>query len=274
LNLFRFLNRKKTTAPAEPVPPSNGYQIQAALQTDIGCTRQENQDYGIIVQNEAAQSRGVLIAVADGMGGHKGGQVASRCAIEELVGSYYAGVGTPQADLESALEDANRAVYQKAQEFEDLEGMGSTCTALVLADNMAHCAHVGDSRIYLIRDGAIQQITEDHSAVMQLVREGVLSLEEARHHAERNVITRAIGSRPEVEVYTWHEPLPLRSGDRFVVCSDGLHGRMDDSEILSIAGSKDPHRACAALVQLARQRGGYDNITVAIAYLKPASNPA
>jgi PPM family protein phosphatase len=251
------------------------YSVDACIRTDVGCTRPVNQDSGAIVYPPDGTQRGVLIAVADGMGGHKGGEVASQKAIEVISRVYYETNSDPRTQLKQALEQANREIHAQSQEGEQWRGMGTTCTALALRDGFAYSAHVGDSRMYLIRGGEIYLMTEDHSAVMELVKQGVLSLAEARHHSEKNVITRAIGSRPQVDVYTWPDALPVREGDRFVICSDGLYDRMEDYEIRDIASAAPAASASETLVQLARQRGGYDNITVAVVNLgSPAAATA
>lgn len=241
--------------------------VHASLLSDIGCKRSANQDFGVIVQPNGPSGKGLLIAVADGMGGHKGGEVASRTAIESISRIYYESDGDIQTCLRTAFEQANAQVYHQSFESEDWNGMGTTCTALVLTDGSAYSAHVGDSRMYLIRSGEIYLTTEDHSAVMEMVKQGVLTVEEARHHAQKNVITRAIGTRPDVEVYTWPEPFPTQPGDTFVLCSDGLYDRIEDMEIRDIASSHSPTEACEVMIEMAKQRGGYDNITVAVVSL-------
>jgi protein phosphatase len=147
--------------------------------------------------------------------------------------------------------------------------MGTTCTALVLQNGTAISAHVGDSRLYLVRDGSIYLMTEDHSAVMEMVKAGLITLEQARYHPEKNVILRAIGSHSKVEVTTWDEPFPVRAGDRFLLCSDGLYDLVSDEEIKRIVMLSAPQTACENLIALAKERGGHDNITVGIVGLKP-----
>ena len=250
------------------LPPLIEYTVEASLLSDIGCTRQVNQDSGRIF---LGSPKGVLILVADGMGGHKGGEVASQLCIEALARSFFQGSADPHTDLHRAFLEANAAIFEEARQHPDLQGMGTTCTALVIQNGMAYAAHVGDSRLYMVRGGDIYLMTEDHSAVMELVRQGTLTLAEARHHADKNVITRALGSRPEVEPSHWSEPLPVRMGDKFILCSDGLYDRMEDSEIRSVVLSKSAAEACVTLIELAKQRGGYDNITVAVAGLEAVS---
>jgi PPM family protein phosphatase len=262
-------SRWKSKKPQPAAAPE--FEPVATMLTDIGCTRTTNQDSGRITlpaDLERRRDRGVLVMVADGMGGHQAGELASQWAIEVVNRVYYGGSGEPSADLVRAFQDANQHIYRHSREEESLHGMGTTCTALLLRRDRAFTAHVGDSRLYLIRGGEIYLMTEDHSAVMELVKQGSLTLEEARHHADRNVIIRALGSRPQVQVETWNEPLLLRAGDQFLVCSDGLYERVEDEEMKNAVLSNPAPQACENLVEMAKQRGGYDNITVAIVRLK------
>ena len=148
-------------------------------------------------------------------------------------------------------------------------GMGTTCTVLVLRGGEAFSAHVGDSRLYLVRDGHIEPLSEDHSLVNEMVKQGRISEEQARTHEDRNVITRALGLHPVVEVATWEAPLPVRPHDRFLLCSDGLYDLVSDEEIQEVVVSETPYVAGERLVALAKERGGHDNITVAVLWLKP-----
>jgi len=248
----------------EPQP----FSICASARTDCGCVRKLNEDCCQVVHpsDPAMLARkGVLIVVADGMGGCQGGEVASQIAVETVTRAYYDHAGDPQAALASALEDANYAIYDLSRHRAELTGMGTTCTALAIHGRLACSAHVGDSRLYLVRSNSIYQMTEDHSVVTELVKQGILTADAARRHADRNLILRALGSRAAVEVATWEHPLPVRSGDRFVLCSDGLHDTVTDEEIRLAAETAEASAACKSLVATARERGGYDNITVAIA---------
>jgi protein phosphatase len=209
-------------------------------------------------------TRGRLVVVADGMGGHSAGEVASRMAVDLISRMYYESPGDPGSALMTSFIQANREIHQSSTEVQARKGMGTTCTALVLRNGTALTAHVGDSRLYLIRGGQIYLMTEDHSAVMGLVKRGLLTLEEARHHPDKNVILRALGSHRNVDVSTWDEPFPIREGDRFLLCSDGLYDLVEDSEIMGAVLEGDVSTACEGLITLAKERGGYDNITVAV----------
>ncbi len=242
-------------------------EITASVQTDVGCHREINEDCSAYIEpgdGELLTKRGRLVVVADGMGGHSAGEVASRMAVDVISRVYYERAGDPAAVLKTSFIEANREIHQSSTEVQGRNGMGTTCTALVLRNGTALAAHVGDSRLYLIRSGQIYLMTEDHSAVMELVKRGLLTREEARHHPDKNVILRALGSHREVEISTWEEPFPIRGGDRFLLCSDGLYDLVDDKEIMEAVLAGDAHSACAGLITLAKERGGYDNITIAV----------
>jgi protein phosphatase len=186
---------------------------------------------------------------------------------------YYDHPGPAAQALADAVASANHEIYESAQGDERLRGMGTTCAALALCGYTAVCAHVGDTRVYLVRGNGMYAMTEDHSSVQELVTRGLLSAENARHHADRNVLLRAVGTHPSVDVTTWQKPFPLQAGDRFLVCSDGLHTLVDDEEMKDIAVGAVPTAACEQLIALAKQRGGYDNITVALVVVSTMSEP-
>jgi protein phosphatase len=243
------------------------WEIAGHVLSDVGCVRELNEDRCRIVQpSDAAEQgrRGVLAVVADGMGGHSAGEVASELAVDAVHRAYYETAGDPGDALAGALETANRTIFASASAEKKLAGMGTTCVALSICGDEAHAASVGDSRIYLIRAGGIYQMTADDSAVGEMVAKGLLTRAEARHHAERNVILRALGTHGDVKVSRWEQPLPGREGDTFLLCSDGLTDLVEDEEIVAAVGDRHGADACKALIDLARARGGHDNITVAL----------
>jgi serine/threonine protein phosphatase PrpC len=200
-----------------------------------------------------------LFAVADGMGGARGGEIASRLAATAL-GETVDGSGEER--VVALIQKANRQVYERAREDADASGMGTTITVALVEDGAVAIGHVGDSRAYLIRDGKVEQLTEDHSLVAELVRSGRLSPEEAEIHPQRSVITRALGTDPDVDVDSFSvEP---ESGDVFLICSDGLTSMVDDETILGIVEQSRDNLEVAAkeLVGAANRSGGEDNITV------------
>jgi protein phosphatase len=172
------------------------------------------------------------------------------------------------ADLHRAVVEANHAVHEYSRRNPELRGMGTTCTACVLRGTSLWFAHVGDSRAYLVRDGAIRQLTQDHSLVAQLVEHRHITPEQAKVDPRRNVVTRSVGVGPEVEVDAFPLDEPLRVGDTVVLCSDGLHGMVEDHEIAALAAAADLRRACDDLIALANERGGIDNITVVLGRLE------
>ncbi len=241
--------------------------VQAVLKTDVGKVRSENQDFGTLTtpQEEAAsQPGGRLLIVADGMGGHRGGATASRLATD-TVKTQYLGSETddPAAALQDALARANARVFAESQTNPELRGMGTTTSALVVRGTQAWFAHVGDSRIYLIRGESIQQLTDDHSLVATMVREGLLTSAEAETHPRRNVLQRSVGVGEEVEIDV-RGPLEVQENDTFILCSDGLHGLVKQEEMLRVA--KVPlQQAANEFVRLALERGAPDNVTVIVA---------
>lgn len=221
--------------------------------TDTGRVRGNNEDSLII---DGAHE---LFAVADGMGGHRGGEVASRTAIEAL----RAAVASGQA-VDQAITSANDAVFERAAENSELTGMGTTLTAVVVSGaRELLVGHVGDSRAYLLHDGALKRITDDHSLVEELVREGRLTPEQAESHPRRSVVTRAIGVDAAVEVDLY--PLPVTNGDRVLICSDGLTTMVRETDVERLLRSEaDPQRAAEILVDAANRAGGEDNTTVVV----------
>lgn len=246
---------------------ASAFKITAAVLTDRGCVRETNEDNGRhFVPNNPARlaSKGTLTIVADGMGGHASGEVASLMAVDEISSLYYESDGDASEALRHAFEETNRRIHAASENDAGLQGMGTTCTALVIRNGEALAAHVGDSRLYMLRDSRLYQLTEDHSAVMEMVRHGIISADEARKHADKNVILRALGTAPDVDVSMWERPLPVLAGDKYLLCSDGLCDLVEDSELEGALASDDINGTCEELVALAKQRGGHDNITVGV----------
>jgi protein phosphatase len=217
-----------------------------------GFVRGNNEDAFLVDPGHA------LFAVADGVGGHRGGEVASRTAIEALRAAVASG-----RSVQDAITSANEAVIERARADAELTGMGTTMTAMVVADGQVLIGHVGDSRAYLLHDGALSRVTEDHSLVEELVREGRLTPEQAESHPRRNIVTRALGLDEPVEVDVY--PLDVVQGDRIILCSDGLTTMVRERDIERIArGEPDPQRAAEQLVDAANDAGGEDNTSVVV----------
>jgi protein phosphatase len=231
-------------------------ELRAGGATDTGLVRAHNEDNYLAEEN--------LFAVADGVGGHKAGEVASQTAVDTLQREFR----EPTTDgLVDAVKTANRTVWDLAEANPDQRGMGTTLTAVALVDENGEqrlaVVNVGDSRAYLLQQGVLEQLTEDHSLVEQLVREGQLTPEEAQVHPQRSIITRALGLDPDVEVDSW-ELTPYR-GDRILLCSDGLTNEVTDEDIASTLRTvSDPTAAARELVEAARAHGGSDNITCVV----------
>jgi serine/threonine protein phosphatase PrpC len=204
-----------------------------------------------------------LFVVADGMGGHIAGDVASSTAVEVITEQTRAADGVGPDSLDGLVRNANAAIYQKSQNDPGLHGMGTTCTLLLVQEGMGYVAHVGDSRAYLFRGGDLSQLTKDHTLVGRMVREGRLTEEEAERHPQRSIITRALGIDETVDVDV--STIELDSGDRVLLCSDGLTGMIDTRAIAEVLDAEpDPQQAADILVDLANDAGGEDNITVVI----------
>lgn len=231
--------------------------ILSAFRTDVGKVRANNQDAPIVSEKLR------LYGVADGMGGHKGGEVASTSARDDLLRELE-GKTPSVAALSGAIEEVNRQIYHQQEHDDALTGMGTTLSVLWMSDNFVYIGHVGDSRVYLLRDGEFKQMTLDHSLVEQLVREGVLTEEEARNHPMRNIITRAIGTDESVEVDVVVEE--RRKGDLWLACSDGLHGLVDDRQMRDALRQYAPEKAADVLLKAALDAGGRDNVTLVIVH--------
>jgi serine/threonine protein phosphatase PrpC len=242
------------------------------LRTDVGLVRSENQDFAAFTtprEERGSHPGGRLLIVADGMGGHRGGATASRLATEVVKRQYLESeTGDPAAALREALTRANARIHSEAQSNSDLRGMGTTTSALVLKNDRAWFAHVGDSRIYRVRGGGIEQLTEDHSLVASMVREGLLTTKEAENHPRRNVLQRSMGVAEDVEIDI-RGPFDLKIDDVFILCSDGLHGVVKEEEILERA-QLPLDEAADQYVKLALERGAPDNVTVLVARIVPA----
>jgi serine/threonine protein phosphatase PrpC len=236
--------------------------------THPGKVRNNNEDSLLVGEGQDE----TLFVVADGIGGFEAGEVASSITVDVLKDI------APSGSLEDAIREANRRILTAAQGDERLSGMGTTVVALRFggteSEPVAEISHVGDSRAYLLRDGQLKPITEDHSLVAELVRSGDLTRDEASEHPQKNLITRALGAEVEVEVDT--TVLPIRSGDRFILCSDGLSDMVPETRMLDLltVSPESPERAAQALVSSALEAGGADNVTVVIVDVKEGDSPA
>lgn len=246
--------------------PAAGLRLRVASLSDVGQARSHQEDaVGAFAPPDPATlaRKGHLFIVADGMGGHLAGEVASQMAVAEVSRAYYADPGDDLAgSLERALQAANQAIFLQGQAGAGEQGMGTTAALAVVRGREVQVANVGDSRVYLLRGAAVSQITRDHSWVEEQMRVGILTPEQARQHPQRNLITRALGKKSTLEPDFFSGD--LRAGDVLVLCSDGLTSYVSDGEILELAGQGPPEQAVKRLVALANQRGGSDNISVIV----------
>ncbi|HIW72169.1 MAG TPA: Stp1/IreP family PP2C-type Ser/Thr phosphatase [Candidatus Levilactobacillus faecigallinarum] len=238
--------------------------MEVAYRTAIGKQRADNQDYVDVFTNQAGQH---LALIADGIGGNQGGDVASAMAVSHLGHAFelteWATTQDARAWISHQITAENRSIIEKSNQFADLNGMGTTLVAAVYFTNEVVIASIGDSRAYLLRDGQLRQLTEDHSLVNELVKRGEISRQAARHHPQKNVIIRSLGisSDANFDLNTY----PLVLNDQLLLCTDGLTNMVDDQQIATVLMShQTPDEKCDQLVKMANDAGGLDNITVLI----------
>jgi protein phosphatase len=241
--------------------------IDAVVMTHAGKVRKHNEDFATYVRpsdRTALASHGVLALVADGMGGHNAGEHASRLAGDTVTRSYFQSTEEPRQALLDALNAANLTVFCAAMENRVWKGMGTTCVAASICNGQVWWAWIGDSRMYLLRGGKIYQLTEDHTVVQEMVRNGWMTQEEARMHRDRNVLERALGTRRGVNAGIGDAALWLEAGDRLLLCSDGLHDLLNQQELAEMAGEAAVASSAERLVQAALARGGHDNVSIVL----------
>lgn len=230
----------------------------AYVKSDVGLVRENNEDSYVFLPPD-------LFIVADGMGGHVAGEIASQMA-STMVSEYiqeHKKNAPPEILLEQAIIKANSLIYQMSQHKQECHGMGTTITAAYVEGNSVYFGHVGDSRMYLIHDGNMRQITEDHSLVWELVKSGNITMEEAGVHPQRNILTRALGTSPDVKIDTGN--FVWETGDAILLCSDGLTNMLSEMNILEHITSQSDSLVLDNLVEQAKAAGGLDNITVILA---------
>jgi len=251
-------------------------KIVGAMRTDPGLVRELNEDTvaWVTPQDKAiAGDRGSLALVADGMGGHAAGEVASALAADVIRRLYYDLDGPAPKSLAAAFTAANRAILDYAAEHPECKGMGTTCTVLAFRDGRAFLAHIGDSRAYLLRDKELIQLSEDQTLVAKLVNDGTLTQEEADRSPMHNVILQALGTSQQIKPMIGVNGLPLALGDVLILCSDGIYNMVPDSKIAEAAGTLAPREACDALIEAALAAGGHDNASVGLFSVAQAAEP-
>jgi protein phosphatase len=251
----------------------SGAYLEAHLISDVGKKRSRNEDSCAMCapdDQRVVKDRGMLFAVADGMGGVSGGDFASRLSLQTIVQEYYARqeTGIPARLMES-VGQANRRIYQEAENHPEYYGMGTTVSLLLVDGDHAYIAQVGDSRVYLLRKGEpIWQVTDDHSLVAEQVRNGYISEEEARTHSLKNLITRAVGTKEAVNVDLF--AIQVRQGDTLLICSDGLSNVVDNDQLTQAISGESLQGAARVLVGRALEAGAPDNVTAVLVRLTSA----
>ncbi len=251
--LTDFIRHKEEPVQAQTAPETPGLRVYAL--TDVGKVRAANQDALVVDEVQ------LLYGVADGMGGHNGGEIASAGARDGLIAALKD--RTPALDaLREGVEKVNGELFQRQAADEHLSGMGTTLSVIWMSEHFAYLGHVGDSRIYRFREGKLEQMTDDHSLVGELMRAGYLTPEQAENHPNKNVILRAVGTEEGIDVDLAVEE--RKPGDLWLICSDGLHGMVPDSKMESILGVNTPEAATKLLLDAALAAGGRDNISVVL----------
>jgi serine/threonine protein phosphatase PrpC len=249
--------------------------IAVACLSHVGCLRENNEDsclYWEPASEADFRREGRLAVIADGMGGYEGGQEASRLAVDTVREIYGAVVrDDPRIALLEAFIAAHQRIQAYALRHPELHGMGTTCTALVIRDWQLYFAHVGDSRLYLVRGASISRLSRDHSYVGRLVESGIVRVEDAEKHPQRHILTSALGAGVDVSAESPEQGIALQESDTLLLCTDGLWGVVSDQEILRALSQGSPTESCDNLVKLALERGGPDNVTVQILRVLPKS---
>jgi serine/threonine protein phosphatase PrpC len=251
---------------AEPLGDAQSALAHAAL-SDVGLRRANNQDsFAVALAGDAGEwyRRGHLFMVADGMGAHAAGELASKMACESVPHTYRKlPESSPAEALKMAITAANTAIHDRGEAHAEFQGMGTTSSMLVLLPREAIVAHVGDSRVYRLRDGTIEQLTFDHSLVWEMMAAGQMPRGEVASFIPKNIITRSLGPRRDVQI-DLEGPFPLAVGDTFLLCSDGLSGQATDEELGCVMSALSPEESARAMVDLANLRGGPDNVTALV----------
>lgn len=249
----------------------NSFELDFFAVSDIGRVRKNNEDYTtffVPLNKEDGKRNGSLFIVADGVGGASKGEIASKYAADSVLYEYYQESSLPPAErLKKAIQKANRDIHFHSQESGSFQRMATTIVAALVLNDQLIVASVGDSRLYLLRDGKITQVTRDHSIVEEMVRDGMMTVEEARNSKIKNRITRSVGGEAEVHVDV-SQPCTLKIGDRLLLCTDGLTRYLDGDELAEKAKSGKPEQTSKELIKLANSRGGADNVSLILVDIK------
>lgn len=280
MNFFNklFKRRQQKENHSEIIDSGN---VKAVVLSDLGNVRTNNEDIGMfyrIADDDITREKGYLMMVADGMGGHNAGEVASRLAVETISQEYFkqdGNNGNIEKNLSLAFAAANKKIFELAAANKAYQGMGTTCTALVIKGDAVYFAHAGDSRGYIIKNDAILRITEDHTYVQELVNKGEISSKDADTHSKRNILTNAMGTKPGIRIDTGKCEWAFELNDKLLLCSDGLYDYITEQEMKDIVQYHSLHDAADTMIRETKKRGAHDNITVVLAekIADPASVP-
>jgi PPM family protein phosphatase len=274
-----FWNADKSSARVAGTQPVTEHeQINVIVKSDIGNIRTNNEDAAIymrVADRKISDVKGCLLIVADGMGGHQAGEVASRIATEVVSQQYFSCKKTDNITgaLAHAFRIANSRILKLASENPAYSGMGTTCTSIVIVGDQLYYAHVGDSRAYLLKNNQLKRITEDHTYVQALLRNKEIDPGDAATHPKRNILTNAMGTKPQLAVDTGRHEHRFEQGDRILICSDGLSEYFTDDELAQHLAGNSPDVVADQLIATAKERGGHDNITVIVAEHRQSQQP-
>lgn len=257
--MWKFVRKKKCCRLSQ-IPDSH-LNLRAVMLSDKGCVRDNNEDEASFFFIEGNKCN-IAAVLADGMGGHADGEIASKLAVETILSELTNQNAGSLDKLSDAYLLANQRILAETQPEKGT--MGTTCTTLLIENKQVWCAHIGDSRLYLSNSNGLLQITKDHTLVEQLLQQGKIKPEEARSHPERNFLLRAMGSDKKIQPDVFLLKEEIYEGDRFLLCSDGLYDLVHDDEIEQLMRMKSIRLVTQALIALAKERGGYDNITLLI----------
>ena len=242
--------------------PADRLLIRAFMMTDVGCVRKNNEDNAGFLFVDGSKTD-FFAVLADGMGGYERGDAASSIMVDTLRDDNGTTIEKkPRKWLSEMFGKANNTIYEYAGKLQSV--MGTTCSTLLIRKKKIYCAHIGDSRVYMLSDGKLRQLTRDHTVVGEMERKGKITSAEANVHPQRNILTKAIGTKPRVEPDIFRITCSVRAGNRFLLCSDGLHGLVSDYEIQRLLSLKSIRKAAISLINTAKGYGGYDNVTVVI----------
>jgi PPM family protein phosphatase len=271
-------NKSQGNLNSGPLENPDSASINVVIKTDLGNIRTNNEDNACFIrfaEENIIREKGYLLIVADGMGGHQAGELASKMAVDIIGQEYFkrSNKGNIEKLLYKAFSYANKQIYEASLTNPAARGMGTTCTAIVILGDHLFFAHAGDSRAYLYKNNSITRLTEDHTYVRDLVKNGDLTEAEAETHPERNILSNAMGTKPDMRIDTGKYPFSFEQTDRILVCSDGLYDYLNDNEIAEILNNSGLEDAAGVFIAEAKRRGGKDNITVALAERSELAKP-